>query len=117
MDYIDVKMNAVITLKLIETTGATQKRGRVSHVAVDSGLQTELLDDSDERYSVVTNLDEKLDLPEVFRDRYDEVEPKDMEQIYEGCPESEGPFYEELLGMFSYSLTNDNTKIRVHIIC
>ena len=45
--------------------------GRVSHVAVSSGLQTDLLNDSDERYSVVTNLDDKLDLPEVFRDQYD----------------------------------------------
>jgi len=93
--------------------GNDAKGGRVSHVAVNSGLQTELLNDSDERYSVVTNLDDKLDLPEVFRDQFDAVELKDMEQIYEGCPESERQFYEELFDMFSFLLTNDNTKIRV----
>ena len=49
--------------------GNDAKGGRVSHVAVSSGLQTGLRNNSDERYSVVTDLDVKLDLAEAFRNQ------------------------------------------------
>ena len=44
--------------------GNDAEGGRVPYVAVSSGLQTGLRNNSDERYSVVTNLDVKLDLAE-----------------------------------------------------
>ena len=71
--------------------GNDAKGGRVPHVAVSSGLQTDLRNNSDERYSVVTNLDDKLDLSEVFRNQFGEAKIK---KILNKCPEMKSLYYE-----------------------
>ena len=56
--------------------GNDAEGGRVPYVAVSSGLQTGLRNNSDERYSVVTDLDVKLDLAEAFRNQVGKVRIK-----------------------------------------
>ena len=63
--------------------GNDAKGGRVPHVAVSAGLQTGLRTNSDECYSVVTNLDDKLDLAEALRNQFGEVKIK---KDWNKCP-------------------------------
>ena len=86
----------------------------ISEVDVEEDYRLPTDDDvEDENYSIVTNLNEKINTPEVFSDPPDIAGVTDLKQIYEGCPNEDRPFYEDLFDMFKFLFTAYNTKIRV----
>ena len=84
----------------------------ISEVDVEEDYRLPTDDDvEDDNYSIVTNLNEKINTPEVYSDPPDVAEETDLKQIYEGCPNEDKPFYEELFDMFKFLFTADKTKI------
>ena len=77
----------------------------ISEVDVEEDYRLPTDDDVEgDNYSIVTNLNEKINTPEVYSDPPDVAEETDIKQIYEGGPNEDKPFYEELFDMFnSYS--------------
>ena len=86
----------------------------ISEVDVEEDYRMPTNDEvEDDNYSIVTNLNEKVNTPEVYSDPPEVADETDLKQIYEGCPDADKPFYEELFDMFKFLFTADNTKIRV----